>query len=355
MHIASLEVHMVNTILANEIETIGIIGSGTSGSSRSSLSLGRGAEDAQSLVAIESVGYATHLRTNGSTIDFVVNELLTIRQFGDLVLVVTSAGTNLPLPVLQVEHLSREAHVEALVLQFTTIRPVLLQTTEVAQLLECEQVVGLRTEVVEAQAQAVIEEATLQTQVQATGGLPLNLRVTDTLESDTRDGVEELRSTEITACSVVVDIIITTDIIAGRELQVVDTLHISHPRLVGNHPSGLEAGEHAPSSLEEAEVATLLTEARRTVDGQVGLCIVASLVVVLSLCIPRERVPVLTDTHYILVLQRTAQERRLVTTSVVTHLRSRSEALPVDAGTTEEVQEVSVETLLPVDTGVTHH
>ena len=51
--------------------------------------------------------------------------------------------------------------------------------------------------------------------------------------------------------------------------------------------------------------------------------------------------------------QATAHERGLVTTGVVAHLGVLRVALPVDAGTAEDVQEVSAETIVPVDAGIT--
>ena len=48
-------------------------------------------------------------------------------------------------------------------------------------------------------------------------------------------------------------------------------------------------------------------------------------------------------------------ERCLVVTGVVTQLGIHGVALPVDACTAEEVEIVGIETLMPVETGVTHH
>ena len=248
MNVASLEVVAVNTVVGHEVE-VGL------------LSLLSGGEDAQGLVAIEGVGHLANLGADGGTIDLVVEVLLAIGQVGNLVLVVTSAGAQLPLPVLQSQQLGGEAHVEAFVLQLTTVVPVHVKTAEEAQRLAGEQVVGVGTEVVDAERQAVVQQVGLKAYVEATGGLPLDFIVANAVERQTRDGVQELRSAEVASGGIEVDVVVTADVVASREAQVVNALHASHPRLVADDPSSLQAGEDGPRRLENLDVAGILAEA----------------------------------------------------------------------------------------------
>ena len=167
--VASLEVVLVDAIGVEQIEA----------GCRSILG---GGKDATGTIAVEQVGCLTYLCADGGTVDAVVLIGCIVGQLRDLVLVVTGAGTELPLPVLQSQHLDIGRHIEAFVLQLTAVRPVLVETAEEAQLLHGQQVVGVRTEVIEAQGQAVVDEARLQTDIQPMGGLPLDGGVADAFE-----------------------------------------------------------------------------------------------------------------------------------------------------------------------------
>ena len=119
MHVASLEVVLVDTVIGQYIESC-------------SLCLGSGSEDAQRLVAIEEVGSLPNLRADGSAVDLVVDKLCTLGQFGNLVFVMTHAGAHLPQEILHGKHLDVSSDIEAFVLQLTAVREVLVQTAEEA-------------------------------------------------------------------------------------------------------------------------------------------------------------------------------------------------------------------------------
>ena len=230
----------------------------------------------------------------------------------------TYAGTYLPLPVLQGEYLDGGTDVEALVAQLTAVGPVLVETGEETECLIVQQVVGVGTEVVEADSQAVVDEATLKADIEAACGLPLHLGITDTVDSEAGDGSQELLSAEIAAGSEVVDVVVTADVVASRQTQVVDTLNLSHPGLVGHHPRCLHAGEDSPCYASQLEAVSILTEARRALGGEVSLQVVAAHEVVLGLGIPCQRVPGVIVTSELQVLVVIAHERRLVTTGIIT-------------------------------------
>ena len=204
---------------------------------------------------------------DGGTIELSVDDARAIglnRQLGNHVLVVTHRGTHLPLPVFLGQQLHGGTHVEALILQFAAIAPVGLQTREEAERLQGEQVVGGRTEVVDAQGEAVADEARLEADVKASGGFPLDLGVSNAAERKGRSLMQEIARAEIAAGCIEVDVVIAAHIEAGRQAQVVDTRHTGHPRLVADDPRSLDTGEHAPGHAAQLQTVGILTEARRT-------------------------------------------------------------------------------------------
>ena len=76
------------------------------------------------------VGGLSYLCTDGGTIDISVNVVTAFCQTCNLVLVVTDAGTYFPLEVFQGDSLDGSTGIKTIVLQFTVVGPVLIQTTE---------------------------------------------------------------------------------------------------------------------------------------------------------------------------------------------------------------------------------
>ena len=177
-----------------------------------------------------------YLGTDGSTIDISVECRLVVRELRDLVHVVTHAGTEFPLEVFQRKHLAHGCDIEALVLHRTTIRPVTLQTREEAQRLEHQQMIGIAAEVVEANIQTVVNEVAFKTGIETLSSLPLQIGVTDILERKTRNYIEEIVRAKVTTCSVIIEVVVTTDIEASRQTEVVDTTYAGKPRLIAHHP-----------------------------------------------------------------------------------------------------------------------
>ena len=86
-----------------------------------------------------------------------------------------------------------EGQIHALVLQTAAVAPVLLDTAQEGELAQGEQVVCPGLEVVEGDREAVVEHLGLKAEVEAAGGLPLQLGVTDVLEHVRRHlGQEEV-------------------------------------------------------------------------------------------------------------------------------------------------------------------
>ena len=121
--------------------------------------------DTFSFVAVEESNGRTDGRQDFAAIDTGFE--IAVRQSRDLVLIVGNAGTQLPLPVLRVDDLTGQLHVEAVVLQRTIVAPVLLQTRQVVEVLQCEQVVGDVVVEVGSQLQAIVEGDTLDAEVEA--------------------------------------------------------------------------------------------------------------------------------------------------------------------------------------------
>ena len=113
-----------------------------------------------------------------------------------------------------------------MVLQLTIVCPVLVQTREEAQRLFCQQIVGSRSEVVSTQIHAIVEQTGLQAKVSTACGLPLNLCITDTSERKSCNSVQELCTAEIAAGSIVIDIVVTADVITGSQTQEVNGLDL---------------------------------------------------------------------------------------------------------------------------------
>ena len=127
------------------------------------------------------------------------------------------AGTHLPLEVLQGKHLSYDAHVEAVVFHGAVVAPVLPQSRHILQGLIHQQMANVAVEPVDTQVQAVGQEVGFEAKVQPRGGLPLQAGVADILERQSRDVLQEVVGGEIAACGMIVDVVVTADVVACGE------------------------------------------------------------------------------------------------------------------------------------------
>ena len=115
-------------------------------------------------------------------------------------------------------------------------------------------------EVVEAQSHTVVEQVSLQSEVQFLGILPLNLVVTDVGQLRT-DGTCVVAHGGIAGTSGIVrDTVVTADVVTGIQSQVVDGMGLGEPALVGHHPTHLHTGEDSPLHPEEAQSVCIFTE-----------------------------------------------------------------------------------------------
>ena len=146
------------------------------------------------------------------------------------------ATAHLQLPVLEIKHLEGDIDIETGILQLAAVRPVLVQSGEETQRLLCQQVVCPALECVERQGHSVIEQTGFQSYIETVCGLPLYLGVTDAAERQLCNGMQILLCAEIAAGSVVVDIIVAADIVAGSKTQVINAFDLGQPRLIAHDP-----------------------------------------------------------------------------------------------------------------------
>ena len=109
--------------------------------------------------------------------------------------------------------------------------------------------------------QTVIKEITLQTKRQTIGCFPFQRSITDITDRLSINLLSQhIIRNEIGLRCNIVDIVITCHIETGIQAQVVNTLHISQPFLVAEHPCGIHAGEEAPDHATELQSAGIITE-----------------------------------------------------------------------------------------------
>ena len=223
VYVAGTEVVLVNTIVAQDIQT-------------GSLCLLSRREYPQCLIAVESIGRLAYLGADGGAIDLAVHILGIVCQFGNLVFVVTQATAHLQLPVFEIKHLEGDIDIETGILQFAAVRPVLVKSGEETQRLLCQQVVCPALECVERQGHPVIQQTGFQSGIDTACGLPLYLGVSDAAERQLCNGMQVLLCAEVAAGSIVIDIIVAADIVAGSKTQVVKAFDLGQPRLIAHDP-----------------------------------------------------------------------------------------------------------------------
>ena len=151
------------------------------------------------------------------------------------------------MPVFHDDRLAVDTNLEASVAQLAVVSPIVVDTTNgVLETLESQQVLCVMDEVVEGSTQAVLKEVSLQADIELRRRLPLNFLVTDIRELHANLGIVETNGVERSACSIVADAIITADIEACVQTQVVDTAMLGEPRFISQHPSQLYTGEDGP-------------------------------------------------------------------------------------------------------------
>ena len=208
-----------------------------------------------------------------------------------------NAGAQLHVPVLAYNGLATDGDLETLVLQSSAVAPVAVDTTNgVGEALQGEQVVGLVVEIVEGEAQAVVEQITLQTDIQLAGVLPLNLIVTDVGQLDAHGSSVVLHRSVAGADSIVGDSVIATNVVAGIQAQIVNACMLGEPILVGEHPSQLETGEQSPLHAEEAQTISIIAETAVGLGSQRERGEIAVHIVIIYIAIPHDGLPHVVDT-----------------------------------------------------------
>ncbi|EJX10512.1 hypothetical protein EVA_01104 [gut metagenome] len=148
------------------------------------------------------------------------------RKIRNLILIVTDGETSLPTPILVLNQHRIQSEVYTLVLHGTIVGPHKAQARDIADRFTSQEVCSLRIEVFHTEIQTILEEATLQTNIETVGGFPLEFGVLDVRKDETCQLIHELEVLEVRTACVVVDIIVTTHVVTSSQFQVIDTLHI---------------------------------------------------------------------------------------------------------------------------------
>ena len=273
-----------------------------------------------------------------------------VRQFGELVNVVTHAGSHAPVPVVAGDEVCADVDVESLILKLTAVAPVLGNTCQEVGATQGEQVTGPGIEIVESCGEAIVEETALDAGVEATSGFPLEFGVTDVLETQGRRSAEEKAALKVALRSVVGQTIVTAETITSLQLQVVHSSDVE-PALIGNYPSCLNTREDTPYDSCEFQPFGIVAELGTGLHGDVALEVVAVGVVVLGLSVPREAGPILATAVNLLLLGA-GNLRSLVVAGVIAALLGEIVAFIHIAETAEKVNAVGVVAVLPLHLGV---
>ena len=150
----------------------------------------------------------------------------------------SQAGAHLESEVACHDGLGTDCYLKALIVERTAVAPVVIDTGDgVVEGLQSEQVCCVVVEVVEVDSYAVVQQCCFQADVELAGLLPGDALVADVVKDGGGGAPEVLADTEGGACSVVVDVVVAADVIAGLQQQVVDALGLREPSLVADHPS----------------------------------------------------------------------------------------------------------------------
>ena len=182
----------------------------------------------------------------------------------DLVLVVTYAETKLPLEIGGINQYGIDADVGTAVGERAFVGPLSFETGDVADGATRQEVVGLGIVDFSTERKAVLEHVERQSHVETIGGFPLNLRVLNVGQLESRCALEELHIVEVSTSGVVVYIVVTGDFETSCKFRVVDGTDLE-PIFIGEHPSGLYGGEESPLHTGDFDTAVgLTTKTRRT-------------------------------------------------------------------------------------------
>ena len=238
-HIACAEV-LAGTRLVDQVEIAALTGS---------LRIGIGGEDTLGAIAIE---HAHGLAHDGGNVVGAIDgggeslgrkcavdiDLTVVGQRLHLVDIVTHTCTKLDVEVTRDDGLARDGQFEARVVERAAIAPVVVDTGHgVLKALQGEQVAGVVHEVVEVNAQTVVQQVGLEADVHLAGLLPADFLVADVVELGSRRLIQVLGDAERRAGRIVVDVVVAAEVEASLYEQVVDGLRLGEPSLVGKCPT----------------------------------------------------------------------------------------------------------------------
>ena len=269
-------------------------------------------------------------------------------EFSDLVAIVADGKASFPLEVLAVHKNGVQTGIQTDILEFAFVGPHIAETGDVAHSLAGEEVAGLACIEVEAEAEAVLEEATLETYVEAAVGFPLDGGVLNIGELESRGLSEELDVFEVGTSGIVVYVVVTALFVACGNLEVVDTFNIE-PLFVAHHPSSLNGGEDTP--LHAGELDTLLgflTETRGRFHGSGEVEEVAVLEIVAGIEIVCQVDPRVVGTARREEAERLGDVGHLIVVVVVTRHVAVAIRIGSEAEATEDADAVGLELTVPI-------
>ena len=151
--------------------------------------------------------------------------------------------------------------------------------------------------VIEVDAETIVEQVCLETEVELRCRLPLYLVITDVCQLHA-DGIAVVaHCIERSASSIVVDVIIATHVETGVDAEIIDGICLGEPCLIAHHPSELKAWEHSPAYSEDIKSAVgILTETAICLceEGESGK--VSVLIIVIYVAVPLHVLPHIVST-----------------------------------------------------------
>ena len=209
--------------------------------------------------------------------------------------------TKFKSPVACHNRLARYCDLKALVLKFSAIGPVLVDTrNRRREGLECQEIPRLVNIIVEIQRQTVVQHIYQQSAIPFRGCLPLDALIADGGHLSTYRLIIISHRSERSTCSIAWDIIITAEVKACIKSKVVNARIFREPVLVSHHPTQLNAWEHSPLRTEHLQCSRCLTaEPAVSLGKQRNGGEIAIAIVVVSTRIPLHILPHIISAIYI--------------------------------------------------------
>ena len=213
----------------------------------------------------------------------------------------SNSHASLKIPILCNDRLTIYSNFKTLVDKSSVIHPIVINTSNrVVEGLQCQQVKCLMHEVCEVESQTIIQEVCCHTIVPLLCRLPLHLIITDICQLHTDSVVIKSNRIERSSCSVVRYIIITADIKACSQFQVIQSLGLWEPIFICHHPTELNRREDGTSNTKEFYTTgiCILTKATVTFCQKRYRCIIFCSIIIIATDVPLHLLPSVISTCY---------------------------------------------------------